>query len=156
MANEIKAKYGSPTSLTCTLASLASSTAGVGRQTTLVDNSSNKFQRVHIYFKVTTGTSPTANKSIQFYLLKFDAGSSATLATDAAGATDAGLTVVTADQVYAVPTSNGSNTAYVGTFVVDNPGPGWALCIVHDTAVALHATGGNHSLEYVGDNPEVQ
>jgi hypothetical protein len=155
MANEIKAKYGASTALTITLASLATSTAGVGRQSTMVDNSSNKFQRVHVFFLVTTGTSPTANKGIMFYLIKGD-DPTANIRTDNAGASDAALTVVTADQVYGAATSNVSDTGYRGSFVIENPGPAWGIAVVHDTAVNLNATAGNHSIRFVGENPEVQ
>jgi len=155
MPNEIKAKYGTSTVMTSTLASLATSTVGVGRQSTMVDNSVNKFQRVHVYFLVTTGTTPTVDKSIRFFLLKGD-DPTANIRTDNAGATDAGLTVVTADQVYGVATDATSDKGYRGTFAIENPGPDWGLAVVHDTGVNLNSTGGNHVLRFVGENPEVQ
>ena len=154
MANEIKAKHGAPVAMTITLASLATSTVGVGRQSTLVDNESNA-QLVHVYFKVTTGTSPTANKSINFFLLKRDDHASPNTATDNAGASDSGLTVVTADMVYSVATSSTSDVAYRGSFVIANPGPSWGIAVVHDTGVNLNSTGGNHTLHYVVENPEI-
>lgn len=152
MANEIKALYGTATAMTCTLASLASSTAGVGRQTTMVDNSSARAQRVHIYGKVTTGTSPTASRAIYIYLLKGDG----TLTTDGAGASDAGLTVVSARLVKSIPTDATSDKTYTFDFTIDNPGTSWGLVVVHDTGVNLNSTGSNHALRYTGDNPEVQ
>lgn len=155
MPNEIQSLFGSSTVMTITLASLASSTAGVGRQSTIVDNSTNLFQRIHVFFQVTTGTSPTANRSIRFFLLKGDA-SSANIRTDNAGATDAGITILTADQIYGVLTNSTSDQAYRGSFTIENPGPFWGIAVVHDTGVNLNATGGNHVLRYLGENPEVQ
>lgn len=152
MANEIKRKFGTPTQLTITLASLASSTSGVGRQSTMVDNSSTRFERLHIQGKITTGTSPTASRTISIYLIRSDA----TRRTDGAGASDAALTVITADLVYAVATTNVSDTAYQFAFVIEAPGPEWGLAVVHDTAVNLNSTAGNHFLYYTGSNPEVQ
>lgn len=152
MANEIQAKFGAATAMTCTLASLASSTAGVGRQTTLVDNSTVKAPKVRIVGKVTTGTSPTANRAIYIYLLRGDG----TLTTDGAGASDAGLTVVSARLVKSIPTSNASDTTYTFDFVIDDPGPSWGLAVVHDTGVNLNGTGGNHALRYQTIIPEVQ
>lgn len=154
MANEIRAKHGAPVAMTITLASLATSTAGVGRQSTIVDNESNA-QLVHVFFKVTTGTSPTADKSINFFLLKRDDHPSPNTATDNAGATDAALTTVTADMVYSVATTATSDVAYRGSFVLANPGPSWGIAVVHDTAVNLNATGSNHTMYYVTENPEV-
>lgn len=150
------AKFGTSTAMTITLASLATSTAGVGRQTTMISNTTDRFKRIQVYFRVTTGTTPTANKSIRFFLLKGDDPSSSNIRTDNAGASDAGLTVVTADQIYAVATSSTSDQAYRGSFTIENPGPEWGLCVVHDTGVNLNATGGNHSIRYVGENTEAQ
>lgn len=155
MANQILAEHGSTTALTITLASLATSTAGVGRQSTFIDNTDNA-QMVRIYFDVTTGTSPTANKSIQFYLLCRDDHSSPNITTDGAGASDAGLTIVSASLVFVVQTSNTSDTHYRGSFLIRNPGISWAIAVVHDTGVNLNATGGNHIIRYVIENQEVQ
>lgn len=152
MANEIQAKFGAATAMTATLASLASSTAGVGRQTDMVDNSTVKAPKIRVIGKVTTGTSPTASRAIYIYLLTGDG----TLRTDGAGATDAGLTVVSARLVKAIPTSSTSNTTYSFDFVIDDPGSEWGLAVVHDTGVALHATAGNHALRYQTIIPEVQ
>ena len=156
MASEILAKFGSPAALTITLASLATSTTGVGRQSTLVDNTSTKYQKIHLWGKITTGTSPTASKGIYIYLIKADKASSADLITDGAGASDAALTVVCAQQVCGAPTSSTSNVAYTFDFVIHNPGPCWGIAVVHDTAVNLHATGGNHAFYWLGENPEAQ
>lgn len=156
MPNEIKAKLGASAALTITLASLASSEAGVGRQSTMVDNSSALAQLVHVFFKVTTGTGPTTGRSINFYLVKRDNHASPNIATDNAGGSDAALTVVTADLVYSVPTDNTSDKTYRGSFVIPNPGPSWGIAVVHDTGVNLNATAGNHELRYVTENPEVQ
>lgn len=146
------AHFGSSTAMTCTLASLATSTAGVGRQTTLIDNTSNLFKRIHVYWKITTGTSPTVNKGIYLYLIKADKVSSANTITDGGGASDAAITIVSAQQVAGTVTSATSNQAYQGDFVINAPGPCWGLAIVHDTAVNLNSTGGNHLIYYVGEN----
>lgn len=153
MANEIKAKIGTNQTLTITLASLASSTTGVGRQSTIVDNTTNLYQTIHIYCKVTVGTTPTAGKNIYVYFLR----SNGTLRTDGAGASDAAHTRVNARLLgpIAVPAAT-SDTAYYGEFVVRNPGKEWGITIVQDTGVALNATAGNHSIAWNGENPEIQ
>ena len=155
MANEIKSKHGSSTALTITLASLATSTAGVGRQSTMINNLNNA-QIVHVFCKVTTGTSPTANKSIRFFLLKGDDPSSSNIRSDNAGASDAGLTISTADQIYGIGTTSTSNVTYRGSFTIYNPGPEWGIFVIHDTGVNLNSTGSNHDIRYVTENPEVQ
>ncbi len=49
-----------------------------------------------------------------------------------------------------------SDVAYRGSFKIYNPGPAWGIAVVHDTAVNLNATGGNHAIRYVTENPESQ
>jgi hypothetical protein len=155
MPTPITSKYNASTVITITVASLASSTAGVGRQGTLLDNSTDLGQMIRVYFKVTTGTSPTANKNIQFYLLTADLTSSPNIVTDGAGATDAGLTVVSAPLVHSIQTTSTSNQTYQGSFLIRNPGVAWGIAVVHDTAVALNATGSNHALRYIVENQQV-
>ncbi len=155
MANIINAEHGASTVLTITLASLATSTSGVGRQSNMVNNLDDA-QMIRIFYKITTGTSPTDNRSIQFYLLTGDDPSSSNIRTDNAGANDAALTVVSASLVNVVQTDNTSDQAYRGSFLIRNPGPEWGIAIVHDTGVNLNSVGGNHELRYVIENQEIQ
>lgn len=155
MPTPITSKFSTTAALTITLASLATSTAGVGRQSTMVDNSSDLGQMIRVYFKVTTGTSPTANKTIQFYLLTADKTSAPNVITDGAGASDAGLTVVSAPLVHVIQTTSTSNQSYQGSFLIRNPGVAWGVAIVHDTAVNLNSTGSNHAIYYVIENQQV-
>lgn len=152
MGTPIHASFGSSTALTISLGSLASSTSGVGRQSTLVDNSTTQTQMVRVFYKVETGTSPTANTTILFYLLQGDNPASSNIRTDNAGASDAALTVVTASCVGVCQVSSSSNTTYYGSFLIRNPGPEWGIAVVNSTGVALNATGGNHVLRYVAED----
>lgn len=152
MPTPITSVFTATSALTITLASLATSTTGVGRQSTFIDNSSNLFQIIRVYYKVTTGTSPTANKSIQFYLLTQDTASSPNIVTDGAGASDAGLTIQSAPLVHVIQTLNTSDKTYQGSFLIRNPGIAWGIAVVHDTGVNLNSTGSNHAIRFVGEN----
>jgi len=159
MANEIKDKFSASAALTITLASLASSTAGVGRQSTLVDNSSARYGELVVYVKITVGTTPTANTPIYVYLIRSD-NDGTDHRTDGAGASDAALTVNNAPLlgVIMVPATT-SDTAYYGEFSTrpyGAVGPEWGIAIVQSTTVNLNSTGGNHWVRYIGVNPEVQ
>jgi hypothetical protein len=158
MASEIKDKFGTSTALTITIASLASSTAGVGRQSNIVDNTTARYGGVVVYYKITQGTSPTGSKAVRFALIRAD--DDGTPHRDfAAGASDAGLTVVPdPNWVHVAPNAASPSTGDVlqGSFYVQSPGPKWGILIVHDTVAALNSTGGNHWLRYVGINPEAQ
>ena len=157
MANAILAKpaTGGQTALTISLASLASSTAGVGRQSTIVDNTSLRYQRLYINAKIKLGTSPTGSKGVYLYLIRDDGNG---VRDDAAGASDAALTVLNCPLIGTLADKAAPATGDVlqRTFVVENPGPKWGVAVVHDTVAALDSTGGNHVIGYVGENPEVQ
>lgn len=146
----IKPTFASPAAMTVTLASLASSTSGVGRQTTLVDNSTTRYDLIRLLGKITTGTSPTTGKSIYIYAIHGDG----TRRTDGAGASDAALTRVTAKLLRTIPIDGTSDKGYQFDALLPNPGPEWGLLIVHDTAVNLNSTGGNHYIYWIGEHME--
>ena len=157
MPSQITAKFGTSTAITATgLASLASSTTGGGYQLAMVDNSSDKFQTIHLFVNVTTGTSPTANRGIYVYLIKFDKTSSANIVTDNAATTAGALNIVSAQQIAGAAVSGTSNQSYSFDCIIQNPGPAWTIAVVHDTAVALNSTTSNHLVYFVGENPEAQ
>lgn len=154
MANAILDKFATTTAFTITLASLASSTSGVGRQSTIVDNSTNRYSQVLVYIKIKQGTSPTGNKGAYVYLIRSDG----THRSDGAGATDAAWTALNAQLIGTLinKSSPATGDLMYGEFLVDHPGPEWGIGIVHDTVAALDATEGNHRYYWVGINPEVQ
>lgn len=155
MANEIKAKHGASVAMTITLASLASSTVGVGRQSTLVNNEDTA-QFIRVFFKITTGTSPTDNRSIKFHLITGDDPASPAIRTDGAGASDAGLTIEGAPLVNVAQTDDTTDKTYQGSFLIRNPGKEWGVAVVHDTGVNLNSTGSNHEMRFITENTEVQ
>jgi hypothetical protein len=157
MPNEITDKFDSSAALTITLASLASSTAGVGRQSAIVDNTTNLYQDVLVYVKITQGTSPTGDKGVYVYLIRDD-NHGTNHRSDGAGASDAALTVLNAAFIGAMRNKSSPSTGDVlyGEFLVHRPGPKWGVAVVHDTAVNLNSTGSNHWVRFVGLNPEVQ
>lgn len=154
MANEIKEKFSTPAGFTITLASLASSTAGVGRQSTLIDNSTTRYRKVIVYLKVKQGTSPTGSRFVYVYGIRGDG----TIRSDGAGASDAAFTRLNAVELGVLINKSSPATGDVltGEFVFENPGPEWGIAIVHDTNVNLDSTEGNHDYNWVGVNPEVQ
>ncbi len=164
MANEIKPLFGTKTAMTCTVASLATSTTFVGRQSTMVDNSTTRYSRVQISASITVGTSPTASKSIYLFAIRSDKNSTS-IRDDGAGASDAAWTRTNAEYLYRGNSRQpsifycgaaASNAVFSGNFLFDDPGQEFGVGISHDTGVNLNATGGNHVITYTGFNPEVQ
>lgn len=153
MAINIQPIYASYSTLTISLNSLASSTAGVGRQSTIVDNSTTKYDGALLNVLIKLGTSPTANKSVFIYLIQSDG----TNRTDGAGASDAALTIKNAALIGILTTGTAPATGdnLRKTFNVDGLGSEWGIAIVHDSAVNLDSTGGNHVIKFSGYKYEV-
>lgn len=158
MANEIKDKFSTSAALTITLASLASSTAGAGRQSTIVDNSSTRWGEILLYVLLKQGTSPTGNKGANIYLIRDDADATTAHRSDGAGASDAAITILNAPLVGRLvnKASPATGDNLYGEFVIYKPGPKWGVAVVHDTGVNLDSTGSNHWIRWIGTNPEVQ
>ena len=153
--------YPNSAALTITLASLATTSADppVGRESTEVANSTDLGLDVLLDGKITTGTSPTAGR-IRIWV--WGAGYDGTTVRRPAGVTgsDAGLTpvknYVTAFKLaHWIDTNATSNITYTFAGVSLRAAFGglilparWGLFVDHNTAVNLHATGGNHELRY--------
>jgi len=159
------------TALTITLASLAtSSTLVAGRQSTVITNVSNKYIDAIVTGQVTTGTSPTAGKTIAVYAFVPLSVASSTFVYPIAGTTvlgesDAAATFDAEQRsgglifAQAASINATSNRAYSFSFslraVVGYMPLKWGLFVVHDTAVNLNATAGNHWFHYVGLKADV-
>lgn len=157
MTNKILDAFSASAALTITLASLASSTVGVGRQSTMVDNTTTKEQMIRLFVKLTQGTTITGSRSAYLYLLTGDNNASVHR-TDGAGASDAAITIQNAPIVgvlrnKAAPT-NGD--ILYGEFLIRIAAPSWGIAVVHDTVAALDSTGSNHYVRYNYVSPDVQ
>jgi hypothetical protein len=147
--------YAAAATLTLSLASLASDTNLVaGRASTFVDNTVVDAIDCLVGGKVTTGTSPTADRQIEVWAYGSYDGTSY---SGGASGTDANLTPQTKTLLKlltVIPTSNVSNQTYTwGPISIAQAfggvvPPEWGIFIVHNTGVALHATAGNHEVKY--------
>lgn len=150
--NNYSDKQSALQAFTITLASLASSVVGVGRQSTLIDNTTDLYIGAKIYLKLKMGTTPTINTLVYIYLIQYD---DSAIADDAAGATDAALTVVNATLLGTI-LCNAATTGllYTGIFdtrnIVDSLGPKWGIAIVNATGAALDSTEGSHLKNWIG------
>ena len=147
----ILSKFGTPAALTITLASLASSTTNVGRQSTLVSNATTRHSLIHLYVKLKTATTSFAAGFGYVWLIRGDG----TLRTDNAGASDDAFTAVNAMLLGALSLATAATT-YQKSFWIADPGPEWGIAISHNTVAVLDSTAGSHAINWVGDNPEAQ
>jgi len=160
-AGDVKLVYPASSAVTITLASLASDTSFLaGRESTLIDNTANKYSDYSLRGLITTGTTPTTGREIRVYVVAimedgtwpdvFDGTDSAeTVST--AGTRDsicsyarAISTVATSNQAYYVEC--GSIAALFG----NNLPSKFVVFVTHNTGVNLNATAGNHALYIKG------
>ena len=148
--------YGTPTALTCTIASLATdANLLVGRESTAVDQKDvDDAIDVLLGGKITTGTTPTAAKQIEIWL--YGSYDDTEFSASAAG-TDGALTVTAETKTLLrlftiIPTNATSDNPYkFGPYSVAQCFGGtlpvqWGVWIVHNTGVNLNSTAGNHEL----------
>lgn len=151
-----KLAYSSSTSLTLTLASLASS-ATAGRESTAVDNGTNKYldALVQVHAKLQTGT-PANDKAVYIYAYGSEDGSNY---TDNATGSDAAITLRDPTNlkllgVIACPDS-GALTYKSHPMSVAEAFGGvlprkWGIAVRNYTGVALSATEADHAYRYTG------
>lgn len=166
MTQVIKTSYPATdtVALTITLASLAtSSTLLVGRQSSVVDNTTNVDLDHILSGLITVGTTPTANTFIEVWVtapVKIVSGSATY--PDSFGASDAAFTSSSAGVKAAsfrraarmLCDSATSNRGYyfpgvsIASLFGGQMPKYWGVFVTHSTAVNLNATAGNHYLHY--------
>lgn len=153
MANQINTKSIASAGFTITLASLAN---GSARQSTMVDNSTTDYPAALVYLKITSGgAAPTAGSVYEVYLLRSDG----TIADDAAGASDAAITIENAPLLGTIVVTASTAKAFYGVFDTAPLGPlgsSWGIAVKNTTGQALSTTEGDHDYNYVYYVPEIQ
>lgn len=155
---------GTGTAITMDLANLGtSSTFIAGRESTEIDNTTNKYMDALVSGKVSVGTTPTANKTIAVYVWGSDV-SLATTPIDVLDGTDSAETLTNTGilnalkfgAAVAVPAATSDVQYEVLPFSVASKFGGvmprfWGLYVAHDTAVNLRNNAVNtNSFKYVG------
>lgn len=159
------------TALTITLASLPTSSGmTVGRQSTVVDNTSPKYLDARVFGQITTGTTPTTAKTIAIYVWANTKAASSTFSYPVATATEVGggddSATFDAEQRNmlklgaAITINSTSDRKYVFDFAVAPLFGGimplkWGVWVTHDTVANLNSTAGNHWIHYTGTKADV-
>ena len=154
---DVKAKYATASDLTITLASLASDTNLLaGQESSAFDNSSNLYLDCLVSGKITTGTSPTTGKSIQVWAVGSWDGTSW---PDVFDGTDSAETITSANHKNSIcrfiaemaTDATSDRTYHFGPVSIAAAFGGvmpvkWILFVVHNTAVNLNSSAGNHQI----------
>lgn len=156
--------YSANTAITMDLANLGTSATFVaGRESSQIDNTTNKFVDAIVSGQVSVGTTPTANTQINVYVWGADT-SLATTALDVLDGTDSAETLTNVGIRDAlrlgasinVPAATSDVAYIVLPFSVASLFGGilpkfWGLFVTHNTAVNLRNNAVNtNSFEYVG------
>lgn len=155
-AGDTKITYGSSSNLTITLASLATDASLlVGRESSEVDNTTNRYVDYLLSGKITTGTSPTASKFIEVHVVGLMDDStypSVFDGTDSAETVTAAVKSGVCRQAASIDTTNTSDvTYYFGPVSVASLFGGvmpkkFVVFVTHNTGVNLNSTGSNHQI----------
>lgn len=166
MANNVLLKYGSTTTITCAVASLATdANLLAGIESSIIDNTSDGFDDIIVSGFVSTGTSPTASKQIEVWAVAWDSNAWPDVfdgTTSAETITSSDIKTAICKPVAIMPTNNTSDRKYPFTGVSLKTAFGGALpskCVLfvtHNTGVNLNSTAGNHEFRYQGIYPQVQ
>ena len=154
MAN-IKSAYGTGgQTITCTLASLANSSA---RASTAIDNSTNLWLDALVFVSVKTGASGVSSLGTVF-VYAYGTANGGTTYTEGASGTDGALTMANPTNLKLLGVINVSapaTTYQSGPFSVAAAFGGvlpdhWGIVIQNNSGAALDATEGNHLKVYQG------
>jgi len=156
-AGDVKIEYAASSAITITLASLAESTTFlVGRESTVWDNTSNKYLDLLLGGLITTGTSPTASKEIRIYA--YASIEDNVYPQDFTG-TDAAVTIAAVEErdsglilAHVIPTNGTNDVKYnFGPLSIASlyggvlPKKG-GIFVTHNTGANLNSTGSNHDI----------
>lgn len=149
--------YGASTSITCTLASLASS-ATAGRGCAVVDNTTNKFDDALLTIAVKTSASALANdKACYIYLYGSEDGTVYNASSAESVGTDAAVTPDSPGNMRGPYILNcpASSTTYRTVISVASAFGGimprkWGFVLRNYTGQALDSTEANHQKTYTG------
>lgn len=164
MASNLLKYYQSKAAMTITLASLADDSTNLltGRTGTEVDNTTNLYADYHVAGQITTGTSPTAGKTIEIWAFANLDGLTHTLYPDTLTGADAGATLTSANvkggfvkRLKQITVDSTTARAYpFGPISIDalfnGVPPYWNIFVINGSGVALNATAGNHVINYWG------
>ena len=159
----VTTNYGTKTAITLSLASLASSSDfTAGRESTEIDNTTNKYIDAMIEGVIRVGTTPTVDTFIKVMVWGSDT-SLGTTAKDVLDGLDSAETITSEGVLAGILKT--AKVLHVDSVTTDRDyffGPialsdlfgimpkYWGIFVSHDTGVALNATGGNHIVNYTG------
>lgn len=145
MSNNIVQIPGTPTTITCTLSSIATNNGRISDGVN-VAGAAAQAGRIAIELEVESGTAPAAGTIYKVYCVRSD-GISYT--DDGLTLGDAALSVEPLNSQYlgSIVLSNDANKKFYGFFIIENPGPIFGIVFWNPSGQTTNATPGNHFLK---------
>lgn len=157
--------YSNKITISCACASLGSSgTFLLGRESTEIDNSTDKYSDALVEGKVTVGTPTAANTEIQIWVYASFHTPMATTLLDVLDGTDSDETFNSAGQrgsgmrlgaTIDIDTTTANRTYWFAPFSVaqlfgGNMPEYWGIFVTQNSGGALNSTAGNHEFSFTG------
>lgn len=165
MANNVLMKYGSTTTITCAVASLANdNNLLAGIESSIIDNTSDGFDDIIVSGFVTTGTGPSA-KQIEVWAVAWDSNSwpdvfDGTSSSETITSSEIKSSICKPVSIMITNTTSDRKYHFTGVSLKTTFGgclpSKCVLFVVHNTQVNLNSTAGNHEFRYQGVYPQVQ
>jgi hypothetical protein len=155
--------YAASATVTCGVESTASSsTFAAGRESSVIDNTTNKYVDALLAGKIRVGTTPTANTQILVYV--FAPLDDTPTYPDVMDGTDSAETITSAGvaqgflklaALISVDSATSDRDYAFGPVGIAQlfggiMPPKWAVFVTHNTGVNLNSTAGNHFIKYTG------
>jgi len=159
VANKILQFFEALVKPTITLASLANAAGRIGAA---VDNTSLRAERGIVFVQIKTGaTGPTAGRQYRIYLVRRSndsGGGSNDISDDGLGTTDAAVSTepTMAECIGAITLTTAANTTYRKSFPVRDLSAVFSIVVWNDSAQTVSTTAGDHDLQVLLINPEIQ
>jgi len=153
MAADIKQKFGTATTITVTLASLADAAK---RESTVVDNTSDLFLDAHVQIKVKSGASVSGDKAVYVYAYASLDSSSPGYSGEATGSDAAYTGTLTNAKMIGIVSCPAATTSYISDLMSIAAAFGgsvptkWGIIVENKTGAALDSTEANHVKKYIG------
>lgn len=143
--------FSTVAALTITTVSIAD---GAGRKSANVDNSTNKYQKIHWYARFKSGSvAPTADSIITIYAWRED-NHATEYVTDGDATTDSALSSKpeNAQPIGSIVFTATANKSFYGEGIWRDPGPGgWAIGFFNETGQTLSTTEADGFIHWVGE-----
>ena len=156
MATEDKIKYAASAAITCTLASLGNS-ATVGRQCTVIDNTTNLYDDALVTLSVKTAGTVAAPFAVSVYVFGSEDGTNFEQDDGVMGASDAAYTINAGSNLRGPILINTPTTAkvYTKVFSIASFFGGtmprkWGFVVVNNSGATFDTTEGNFIKSYTG------